>query len=50
MHRAPEPLPEGHAMDAENAGWKWVAQGVVEGVLAVLMLSLIGSLMLTLIG
>jgi hypothetical protein len=37
-------------MDTETAGWKWVAQGVVEAVLAVLMLSLIGSLTLTLIG
>jgi hypothetical protein len=37
-------------MDTENTGWKWVAQGVVEAVLAVLMLSLIGSLTLTLIG
>ena len=50
MQRAPAPLPEGHAMDTETAGWKWVVQGVVEGALAVLMLSLLGSLTLTLIG
>jgi hypothetical protein len=37
-------------MDSENTGWKWVVQGVVEGALAVLMLSLLGSLTLTLIG
>ena len=37
-------------MDTETAGWKSVLRSVVEAVLAVLMLSLIGSLTLTLIG
>jgi hypothetical protein len=37
-------------MDTETAGWKWVVQSVVEGGLAVLMLSLFGALTLTLIG
>ena len=37
-------------METETTWWKWVVQGVVEGVLAVLALSLFGSLALTLIG
>jgi hypothetical protein len=47
---APGSQPEGRAMETETAGWKWVVQGVVEGVLAVVALGLFGSLTLTLIG
>jgi hypothetical protein len=50
MQCAPAPLSEEDAMETETAGWKWVAQGVVEGVLLVLALSLFGPLTLTLIG